>query len=163
MMISWRTYVLSILVCTFLCGVLSHVIADTQGKKVIQLLSGVLLAITVLSPFTKIRFKDYLQIPDVEWDNSDFYIMEGQRTAAEAQKRYITDYCEAYILDRAKIFDTEMTVQISLNDEMVPVFVEIQCHGDPKVQAGMENVITADLGIPKENQKWIWNQENNRS
>ena len=163
MMESWRSYFHSILVCVFVCGLLSQLISDTRGKNALRLLSGVVLAITVLIPFTKISLKGYLQIPDLEFESSDLYIMEGQRTAEETLKRYIKDNCEAYILDRARSFDAEILVQISLNHAMVPFFAEIQYYGDPKVQVELENVIATDLGITKENQKWIWNQGNNSS
>ena len=128
-----------------------------------QLLSGVVLAITVLSPFTKLRLDDSFQIPEIEWKNSDLYIVEGQKNALEAQKEYIQDHCEAYILDRARTFNTEITVQVLLNESMVPAFTQIHWDGNPNLQTELVKVITTDLGIPKENQQWIWNQANNSS
>ena len=128
-----------------------------------QLLSGVVLAITVLRPFAGAHWEDYFQIPDIEWEESEFYIIEGEKTASEVQKRYIQDHCEAYILDRARELDSEITVCISLNESMVPDFAEIRWDGNPRILIELENMLTTDLGIPKENQQWICYQENNNS
>ena len=160
---SWKGYFLSILVCIFVCGILQKMVAEARGQKMMQLLSGVVLAITVLSPFTKLRLDDSFQIPEIEWKNSDLYIVEGQKNALEAQKEYIQDHCEAYILDIARTLNTEITVQVLLNESMVPAFAQIHWDGNPDLQTELEKVITTDLGIPKENQQWIWNQANNSS
>ena len=163
MMEAWKSYILSILIWIFVCGILQKMIAETRGKKMIQLISGVVLAITVFSPLTRMRLDDYFQIPKIEWENSDLYIMEGQNNASEAQKRYIQDHCEAYILDRARTLNAEITVEILLNESMIPAFAQIEWDGNPSLQIELEKVLMTDLGIPKENQQWIWHQENNSS
>ena len=160
---SWKVYFLSIFICVFVCGILQKIIVDTKGKKIMQLLNGVVLVISALYPLTGTHWEDYFQIPDLEWEESDCYIFEGEKAASEARKRYIQDHCEAYILDRARDLDSEISVCILLNDLMVPDFSEIRWDGDPNIQIELENILTTDLGIPKENQQWIWNQENNSS
>ena len=163
MMEAWKSYILSILIWIFVCGILQKMIAETRGKKMIQLISGVVLAITVFSPLTRMRLDDYFQIPKIEWKNSDLYIVEGQKNALEAQKQYIQDHCEAYILDRARTLNAEITVEILLNESMIPAFAQIEWDGNPSLQIELEKVLMTDLGIPKENQQWIWNQANNSS
>ena len=83
--------------------------------------------------------------------------------AAQARMDSIKASCETYILDRAKDLEADIRVDISLDDAGIPVFAELHAEPDSDVQSRMQTIITAELGIPKENQKWIWKQENNSS
>jgi len=57
----------------------------------------------------------------------------------------------------------EITAKVSLDEALTPVFVEIGSENALTIQNELQTILTTDLGIPKENQKWIWNQENNSS
>ena len=57
----------------------------------------------------------------------------------------------------------DVTAEISLDEMLVPVFVEISCEEDLKLQLELQKILTDELGIPKENQKWIMNQDINSS
>jgi hypothetical protein len=52
-------------------------------------------------------------------------------------------------------------VDIFLNEDLLPEFAELTGDVAPQVQAQLQRILTTDLGIPKENQKWIRNQESN--
>jgi len=97
------------------------------------------------------------------WENADYYIAEGERTAAEAMERCIKDSTETYILNKAKAMGTEIRVQVSLDETGIPAFVEIRGKGEPQAEQELQKILMTDLAIPKENQKWTWNQENNSS
>jgi len=70
---------------------------------------------------------------------------------------------EVFLEEDYKALGADVTVQISLDEKLVPVFAEINGGADPEVQGELQDILMTDLGIPKENQKWIWNPENNSS
>jgi hypothetical protein len=104
-----------------------------------------------------------MQFLDVDWKEADFYIAAGEELAFLEQERCIKTYCETYILEKAKALDAEITVEILLNEEQVPCFAEIQYGADSGIQYELQRILETDLGISKENQKWIRNQENSSS
>lgn len=164
MMFSWRQYILSVIICLISCGMVSQMICETKGKELLHLISGAFLAVTILSPLTRIHVEDYFHMPEENWLRPDIYLSEGEKMASEKQIECIIDSCEAYILDKAKALGVKVTAQVSLDEGKIPVFAVI--HSDPtepEIQTELQNILTTDLGIPKENQKWIWNQESNSS
>jgi hypothetical protein len=162
-MSSWKQSILTFLVCSLTCGILSQIVSDTGKTKLIQFISGTFLAVTVLSGFARIDPADFHLISAGNRNPADAYIAMGKQAAAEEQKIRITADCEAYILDKAKELGAEVTAKVSLDELLVPVFVEITCESDRNLQPDLQKILTMDLGIPKENQQWIWNQENNSS
>jgi len=160
---SWKQYVFSLIVCALSCGIISQIISDTKRKALMHLVCGTVLAISILRPLSKINLEELLYIPSLNQISADHYIADGEKTATEARARYIKASCETYILDKAKTLGADVMVQISLNEDLLPVFVEMRGEADPNVQMELQKILTTDLGIPKENQKWIWNQESNSS
>ena len=78
--------------------------------------------------------------------------------ASEKQIECIIDSCEAYILDKAKVLGGDITAEVSLNADLIPVFAVIHAE-DQSAKAQLQAILQEDLGIPMENQQWIWNQE----
>lgn len=162
-MISWKPYILSILVCSMICGIVSAMLSDTKRKHLIHLICGVVMILSILGPLTHVN-PEYLQ--EMERYNrfdGEFYISEGKKAAVEQRERCIIDCCETYILDKTKILGWDTEVEIRLDELQIPVFAEIKCMRNEKLQLQLQEILEKDLGIPKENQTWIWNQENNSS
>jgi hypothetical protein len=159
----WEQYLLSILICTLICGIISQILIDTKRKKLVRMLCGIVIAISIFHPLTKVKFKKNMQFLDADWKKADFYISAGEDLAFMEQEKCIKTYCETYILDKAKELDAEITVEIFLNEEKVPCFAEIRYEADSRIQNELQRILETDLGISKENQKWIRNQENSSS
>lgn len=159
----WKQYLFSLIVCAFSCAVASQMISDPKRKALIRLISGTILTIAILRPLSQVSLEGLLLAPLLDQYAADLCIAAGEETAAEARAEYIKGSCEAYILDKAKALGAEITVQFLLEGNQVPVFAEIEGEFTPNVQMQLQNILTEDLGIPKENQKWIWNQESKSS
>ena len=56
-----------------------------------------------------------------------------------------------------------ITTEVYLDDQMRPFRAEMYGRVDTELQSELEAVLENDLGITKENQLWIWNQENDNS
>ena len=162
-MISWKQYIFSLIVCVLSCSVISQLISDGKRKRIFRLTCGITLAITLLHPISGITFDELLQFPEADWCDSDYYITAGKKAAFEAREERIKAYSESYILDKAKGLGTEIAAKVTLDENGIPDVAEIRGKGSEDVQIQMQTILTTDLGIPKENQIWIWNQENNSS
>lgn len=159
----WKQYACTVILCVFCCRVLSRLNPKGNGDTLLRLVCGVILGICVLQPLS-----DGIpnQIPDLPvWDPdiADTWVRRGEQLALQEKSEGIKASCEAYILDKAKALDADILVEISLNEELVPVYAEISGDVDPDVQRQLQSILTTDLGIPGENQTWIWNQENKDS
>ena len=160
---SWREYFFSMIVCSLSCGIVSQIISDTKQKELIHLICGMVMTLVIVRPLTGLELESILQFPLQNLDSADWYIAEGEKTASETLERSIKEACETYILDKAKTLGAEIIMHVTLNKELVPVFAEISGDFDSATKVQLQQILTTDLGIPKENQKWIWNQESNSS
>ena len=156
-------YLLSILICALICGILSQILMDTKRKKLVRMICGIVTAIYIFYPLTKVKLEKHMQFPDADWNEADYYISAGEKLSLTEQEKCIKTYCETYILDKAKALDAEIAVEIYLNEEKVPCFVQIECAVPSNVQNELQKILETDLGIAKGNQKWTRNQESNSS
>ena len=156
MMDSWKQYFVSLLVCSLSCAVISQLISDKDKKALLRPVFGILLAIVILNPLHTIKWEAFFTVPELSGNAAaDCYISEGEKAAMTARRRCIKDACEEYILDKAEALGAELTVDVSLNEELIPAFSVITGASDSAVQRELERILSADLGIPKENQQWI--------
>lgn len=162
-MTGWQQYVLSVIICILCNGIVSQITSDTKGNSIVSLASSIVLVIVILRPITQINIQDQLNILQRNELPADCYIADGEKKASETKAEYIKSATEAYILDKAKMLGGEITALVQLDDNMVPVSVEIGETGKTSIQMQMETILAVDLGIPKEHQRWIWNQEDNSS
>ena len=75
--------------------------------------------------------------------------------AGEAEGNIIKSRVQAYILDKADSFGTSLEVEVILDQDHIPVSVELQGNISPYARAQLTEIIEEDLGIPKEHQLWI--------
>lgn len=160
---SWKQYIFSIVVCVFSCKIVSQIIFDPKRKALMHLVCGTVLAIFILRPLSNINLEDLLYFPLLDEGTAEHCITKGEKIAAEAQAEYIKASCEAYILDKAKRLGAEITAQVLLDENLIPQSADIEGSLDPDIQIQLQNILSDDLGIPKENQIWTWNQGSNRS
>ena len=158
----WKAYLLSIIGCALFCGILVQIVSDLRSRKMIQLLCGMLLAITLLRPLSSISIDDTWKF-DMEGISPDTYIDMGRQEAKNVQEECIMEACESYVTNKAKDFDMLVTADISLDENMRPVSARINVKSDSGKFQILEQILEEDLGITKENQTWIWDQEKNSS
>lgn len=162
-MSDWKQYALSVILCALGCGIITNLTGDSRRKNILRLICGTVLGISILHPLTEIKISRF---PGMENDNQDAaasYIAIGESTAREAREQYIKEAFEAYISSKAETLGASLTVEVLLDENMVPAFAELSGTGDASAQAQLAAILETDLQITKENQLWIWNQENNSS
>lgn len=152
-----REYVLSIVAVGVICSI---VIPFTKNSKVVgeltRMLCGILVALTIFSPFVQLRWNDFTSYLDKLNEDANTTVSEGTQKILRAKSDSIQQQLEAYILDKASDCTCDLTVQVELSEEdpPIPVLVSIQGAVSPYEKAQLSGMIEKDLGIPKEMQKW---------
>lgn len=156
---SWKGYILDILVVSISISIFLQILPDSGKKELLHLLSGILLTVVILMPLSDIRLNDFLDLTQYLPESSDYLLERGAKTAEEAKRQYITGRCEAYILDKAKALGAEILPIVQVDETFLPVYAEIRGDPEPQVQKQLEQMLVLDMGITKENQRWIGNPE----
>lgn len=132
------------------------------GKKgscavLVRLIGGLFLTFTVIAPVADI---DLDAVFDAPWDfqeQGSAAAVYGQQMAQEEMASIIKRKCEAYILDKAEAYQTQLEVEVTLNQDEIPIpcSVRLQGNASPYAKASLQQWLQEDMGIPKENQVWI--------
>lgn len=152
-----KEYVLRIVTSAIVCAVARGFLGkNTAIGRVATLVSGILMAITVLAPLGTITFSGVSDF----WDNlsidADRYVQEGISLAEKQEADIIKSQSEAYILDKANRMGLQIAVEVELDDQNgnIPYGVVITGNISPYGQTQLGSYIEDTLGITKENQKW---------
>ena len=121
-----------------------------------KMLVGIFMAVTMLGPITQLHWTDLEDLfPDISVD-AEQATSVGQATAQNALRQSISDGVQTYILDKAAQLDVELTVQVELSEDAIPVPVRLRLQGSisPYAKSRLQSIIQNDLGVDKENQIW---------
>lgn len=157
-MIWWKQYVLSVIASVLLCKIVMHLITDLRYRRLVQLIGGTFLAVTILNPILSAEI-DYSPELDIGRFSPDEYVNSGKLAAIQEQEQGICNACESYIANKAKALGAAVTAEVFLDEMLHPNSARLYIQTGSEHQKKLEQILEADLGITKENQAWIWNQE----
>lgn len=157
MMDSLRQYFISITAVSLICSIVKcSSNGKTAGGAVIQLAAGLIMVLTVLSPLVEIRLDDLPICTDAWSEEAEQAAQTGEYLAREEMIVLINQRLETYILDKADVWGTALTVSFqNYGENMMPEQVVLRGKVSPYVKAQLQQSITSDLGIARENQIWI--------
>lgn len=150
-----RQYLLSVICVCLICAILP-MFAGSTGKQILRLICGVFLTVTVVSPILRVEVEPLLEslLPQ---QTREEIVSQGQTHARDSMAAIIKSETEAYILDKARLLGLELSVTVLLGPDEIPVpegaILEGTASQEQKAQ--LAEILTVDLGIPKEAQKWI--------
>ena len=153
-----RSYLISVICAAIICSIVATISSKKSANSaIIQMISGLFLAITMISPLVKIRLSDYSHYFDSFSMDAEMVVTMGEKAAAEEMRAIIISQTEAYILDKAVSMDAVIDVEVKLNDDYPPVPCEVTISGSvsPYAKETLSRYIANDLGISKEDQYWI--------
>ncbi len=150
-------YLLSVTGAAILCAVVMRLL-DGKGSAatVAKMLTGMFLALTVLTPLTNLRLSDALDLlPQISADAREA-VAEGEASTKNALRQGITAQVEAYILDKAERLGLSLAVEVELSKDAIPVPIRVRLRGNasPYAKQKLQAILRDDLGIEKENQIW---------
>lgn len=152
-----RQYLISVIAVTLICGILTGLLGkESSGYTIARLISGLLIAFTVISPILDVDLHNILNFTDTLYQSGEMAAQDGQRISETAMQTIIKSETEAYILDKAASLGVELEVDVLLEDTypMAPKSVRVSGSISPYGRNWLQNVIAEELGISKENQIW---------
>lgn len=151
-------YILSLICSALLLAVIKAIpFKSPQIKSSIQLISGIVMALAVLSPLLKLSIPNLDQINEYLYADAAAIIAEGEEQSHQAEKKIITEQLHKYILNKADSLDADITVEIHLStkEPYVPMMITIRGNLSPYAQSIMISYLEEELGIGREDQRWI--------
>lgn len=152
-----REYLLRLICTALLCGIANGLLGKrgTLGTSV-KLITGIMMVLTFASPWMNLQISDTSEFFGGISTDADSFITDGQKDAREALETIIKSKTEAYILDKAKSFGAELTVEVRLDGSELPVPCAVRVSGSisPYGKKQLCNIITNELGIALEDQTW---------
>ena len=136
------------IVCSFFEGK-----GGTAG--VIRLICGLFLSFVVINPLVDLDFsglEGYLESISLE---ASAVADAGKNMSLDAQGDIIKTSLESYIMDKAETLGASITAEVMLDQDNLPLSVELAGNLSPYAKAEITGIITDDLGITKEHQIWI--------
>ncbi|MCD7859031.1 MAG: stage III sporulation protein AF [Firmicutes bacterium] len=153
-----RALLYSLVAASLICAVLAQLVPKGgAGGALLAFVMGVFLLLTVLRPIAQL-------LPEaISFDLSEYSALadeaaqEGASAAREALREGIISRTQEYILDKAKAYGANLTVEVKLDDAAVPTPCAVTISGEisPYAKASMQDWIASSLGIEKEAQEWI--------
>lgn len=153
-MVGLRQYVLSVIASALICGIVSGLIREGPAKPLVRLICGLFLTVTAIQPIADIDFSDLLDDSFSYLEGGQYATAMGEKMAQETMAGIIKAEAEAYILDKASDLNAEITAEVFVSEEQIPVSAAISGEVSPYVRKQLETILQTDLGIAKENQQW---------
>lgn len=153
-----RQYIGEIIFWCILFGVLLSCAQNTAAYKPIRLLGGMLLAVLLLEPLTKVNAESLLPSWKIQEESASDYCASAEIAAQEYMEEYIKELAQTYILDKASSNHIEgFDIEFILTDgnPPIPYCAKISGSLSPYAKFTIGKMLTEDLGITKENQIWI--------
>lgn len=155
-----REYLLSVTAAALLCGIIQSLAGEKSGSAgILRLVCGIFLSLTVIRPVSEIHLDELSLFPSDIIQDAEFAAEEGADYAKQAMARLIKEEAEAYILSKAQALRADLSVKIivSTDDPPIPIAVTLTGNVSPSIRKQLGMMMESDLGIPKEDQKWISN------
>ena len=153
-----QQYILSVSVAAILCGLVLSVAPKGQFQVILRLTCGVFLALLVIEPIMRLDPQQIFSRFAGNWETEgEAAAAFGEEIARDSMSAYIKREAEAYILDKARElgFDVDAEVYVGKEDLPVPEQVTLRGNLPETVRWELERLIRENLGIAKENLKWI--------
>lgn len=150
--------VLSVVTAAVIVGILASLTHEKNGVGVlIRMICGLFLALHLISPFTQLDFDVIASFTENFSAEGDLVAAGGTEMASEARRTIIIEQTQAYILDKAEHLGAALEVEVNLTQEEIPVIDSVRLQGSisPYAKIKMQQMMEADLDVPKERQIWI--------
>ena len=150
-------FVLSISTAAIIVSIMQSFFKNRATAQLIRLISGLFLLFTLLSPIVKL---DLQNLFDTHWNfttQGEDAVAYGEDLAHQKLQGIIKQQCEAYILDKAEAYHTQLEVEVTLSQDHTPIPKSVRLQGSvsPYVKQRLQQEIQQNLGVSKEQQLWI--------
>ena len=148
-------YVLTLTTSAMICGILLSLLPKGRTRTILQAVCGIFLAASALSPVLDLSIPDVSALPSEYLLAGEAFAQTGEEEARRETHQRIKQGLEAYILDKAADLHANLHVEVTVGEDNLPTAVTISGEASPYARRQIQAMIENDLGISKENQKWI--------
>ena len=148
-------YILSVTAAAVLASILRILAGEGAMEKLTKLLTGLFLAVTVLSPLVRLEIPDPSHWLEDYLADGDEAARAGEVMAKEYSAAIITEEVEAYILDKAASMGAALAVEVELGEGGLPETVTLTGSVSPGHRAELSRTMDEELGVEEEAQIWI--------
>ena len=150
-------YLLSIIATALLIS-LAGAVSQQKGPiySIFKLISGLILIAVIVSPFKKFN-ANYFSSPSSELLISAAPVVsQGEAIAKSEMLSYITSHTNAYILDKASTLGLNISVDITLSEDLSSGIqaVAIKGNASPYAKQCLKRILCQDLGVSEEAIVW---------
>lgn len=151
-------YLIGVVAAALLCGIVTTLIGNKGALGVsLKMMTGLLMLLAVLRPWTSISLNGLFGwVDDIKANGMD-YATSGKLMAYDSYRTRIKENTEAYILDEAKALNCDLTVEVSLSQQEIPIPIKVRLAGEvsPYAKKVLTTMMTEKFGIKQEDQIWI--------
>lgn len=151
---SLRQYVISIICAALICSILIGIVPKGTSKELLRMLCGLFLTLTVIQPISRIELDTIFQFYTSFADEAKDAASAGEEMAADAIADSIKGQLETYILNKAEVMNTQISVNVTIGEDYLPISAKLSGKISPYTRRQLETILESDLGITKENQLW---------
>lgn len=156
-MIDLRAYILSVCGAAIVSAVISRFLGSKSGSAGIsKLLIGIFLVLTILGPIVSLDIRDANNLTlDMDME-AEAAVQRGEEVSHQALSDNIKSRTGAYILQKAQSLGLNITVDVTVSDQDIPIpcGVHISGNASPYAKQRLMSMIQQQLGIAKENLIW---------
>lgn len=151
-------YIVSVSAAAIFCGILKSILPSKGAcGSILRLLTGIFLSFAVIRPLAQVNIGALPVLSHTYLSEAEAAALDGEVFSRDALADIIKSRTEAYILDKARLLQAELTVSVTLSGDMPPVPVSVRLSGNlsPYARSRLAEILQRELGIAKENQIWI--------
>ena len=150
-------YLIGVIAAALVCSVVTNIL-DIKGTVglCVKMLAGILMLLAVIRPRVTLSPEKLLSwSEDIQINGSDL-AASGEAMADKAYRQSIIQQTQAYIVDEARTYDCELSVEVILSDDEISVPERVHLTGEisPYAKQALSTIITERLGIKREDQIW---------
>ncbi len=152
-----RAYLLSVTTAALICGIAMRLLSQKgTASNIGKMVCGIFLALAVISPFAKLQLGQLDDLTNQFELEASQAVADGTEQTKNTLQEIIKTRTEAYILDKASLYGAQLSVQVELTQDSIPVPVSVRISGavSPYAKMQLQTILQKDLGIAKEKQIW---------
>ena len=152
-----RQAVFSVITAAVVCGIAGTMVQGKASSQILRMLCGIVTAVTLLTQFRGFGPESYGGLLRPITRQAEAFSAQGEACSRQALEVRITAECQAYILDKATGMGASITAEVILDGGELPVPERVVLRGtiSKENKARLSQILTEELGIPKEAQLWI--------
>lgn len=149
-----KQYIISVTAAAILCSIVTAICSEKRIAPLLKLITGIFLTFVAIQPLADIELTALPTFAETFAEEAEGAAEVGKDMANENIHAIIKSRVEAYILDKAAALGVDIAVDVTINEEGIPVKAKLNGSVSPSAKSRLQSILEKDLGIPKEDQQW---------